>query len=51
MDAILAEIREADYDTVVLGRRGVSKKEEYIFGSVSHKLVREVAEISVWVVP
>jgi nucleotide-binding universal stress UspA family protein len=51
VDAILGEIREDDYDTIVLGRRGVSKKEEYIFGSVSQSLVREVVDISVWVVP
>ena len=51
VDAILAEIQEDEYDTIVLGRRGVSKKEEYIFGSVSQRLVREVVDISVWVVP
>lgn len=50
VDAILGETRSGDYDTIVLGRRGMSKKEEYIFGSVTNRIVREVSDISVWVV-
>jgi nucleotide-binding universal stress UspA family protein len=51
VDAILAEKERGDYDTIVLGRRGMSKREEYIFGSVTNRLIREVSDISVWVVP
>ncbi|MFP4476017.1 MAG: universal stress protein [Desulfatibacillaceae bacterium] len=49
-DALLKEKKEGGYDTMVLGRRGMSKKEEYIFGSVTNHLIREAANISVWVV-
>jgi hypothetical protein len=37
------------FDTLVLGRRGVSKREEYIFGSVTTSLIRGAADICVWV--
>mgnify|MGYP005870871527 CR=1 FL=1 len=50
VDAILEEAGSGGYDTIVLGRRGMSKKEEYIFGSVTSRIVREVHEASVWVV-
>ena len=51
VEAILQEMENGDYDTIVLGRRGMSKKEEYIFGSVTNRLVREIEDSSVWVVP
>ena len=47
---LLAEKDRDGYDTLVVGRRGVSKREEYIFGSVTTRLVREAADICVWVV-
>ena len=50
VDTILHEATTGGYDTIVLGRRGMSKKEEYIFGSVTSRIVREVHEASVWVV-
>ena len=50
VEALLKEKEEDNYDTIILGRRGVSKKEEYIFGSVTNRLIREMADISVWVV-
>lgn len=50
VDTILGESKTGDYDTIVLGRRGMSKKEEYIFGSVTSRVVREVDHASVWVV-
>ena len=47
----LLEERARDrYDTLVVGRRGMSKREEYIFGSVTASLVREAADVCVWVV-
>ena len=47
---LLEEKERGDYDTLVLGRRGVSKREEYIFGSVTTSLIRGAADICVWVV-
>ncbi|HSL17490.1 MAG TPA: universal stress protein [Methylomirabilota bacterium] len=47
---LLAEKERDGYDTLVLGRRGMSKREEYIFGSVTTRLVRDAADICVWVV-
>ncbi len=49
-DLILKEVREGGYSTVVVGRRGVSKREEFLFGSVSSKVVREAHQCTVWVV-
>lgn len=49
-DLILRELREGGYSTVVVGRRGVSKREEFLFGSVSSKVVREAHHCTVWVV-
>lgn len=50
VEALLEEKDRDEYDTIILGRRGMSKKEEYIFGSVTNRLVREMGDISVWVV-
>lgn len=35
---------------MVIGRRGVSKAEEFLFGSVSNKLVYHAKAHTVWVV-
>lgn len=49
-DTLLEEKASDAYDTIVLGRRGMSKREEYIFGSVATSLIREASDVSVWVV-
>lgn len=49
-DAILAEKHQGGYETVVVGRRGVSRKEEFMFGSTSARVVRESGPQAVWVV-
>jgi len=36
--------------TIVIGRRGVSKKEEFLFGSTSSKVVRSGKNCAVWVI-
>lgn len=41
---------EGDYGTVVIGRRGVSKAEEFLFGSVSTKVMHLAKDCAVWVV-
>ncbi len=49
-ELIMAEQTAGGYDTVVIGRRGMSKKEEFLFGSVSSKVVREAKHCTIWVV-
>jgi nucleotide-binding universal stress UspA family protein len=49
-ELILHELQAGGYDTVVIGRRGVSKREEFLFGSVSNRIVREAKNCAVWVV-
>ncbi|MFP4193745.1 MAG: universal stress protein [bacterium] len=46
-------IAEADsgYDTVVIGRRGVSALQDFLFGSVSHKVLNGVKNAAVVTVP
>ncbi|WP_031485311.1 universal stress protein [Maridesulfovibrio frigidus] len=47
---ILRIREEGDYDTLVVGRRGVSKAEEFLFGSVSTKVVQSAVDCTVWVI-
>ncbi len=47
---ILDEQKSLEYGTLVLGRRGLSKSEEFLFGSVSSKIVRDAQNCTVWVV-
>jgi nucleotide-binding universal stress UspA family protein len=47
---ILRVLKEEDYGTAVIGRRGVSKAEEFLFGSVSTKIIHSAKDCTVWVV-
>lgn len=47
---ILRIREEGGYETIVIGRRGVSKAEEFLFGSVSTKIVQSAIDCTVWVV-
>ncbi|MGE4299926.1 MAG: universal stress protein [Desulfovibrionaceae bacterium] len=47
---ILSILKEEGFGTVVVGRRGVSKAEEFLFGSVSSKIIHHAKGCSVWVV-
>jgi nucleotide-binding universal stress UspA family protein len=49
-DLILAEQQGGAYQTIVVGRRGLSRKEEFLFGSVSSFVVRNARECAVWVI-
>jgi len=49
-DVILTKQKECECDTVVLGKRGISKAEEFLFGSVSNAVVRASHDFTVWVV-
>jgi nucleotide-binding universal stress UspA family protein len=47
---ILSEAEAGDYDTIVLGRRGMGRVRQFFIGSVSHKVVQHAAGRTVWVV-
>ncbi|MBN2140235.1 MAG: universal stress protein [Desulfovibrionaceae bacterium] len=47
---ILRIQQEGGFGTVVIGRRGVSKAEEFLFGSVSNKIIHAAKGCTVWVV-
>jgi nucleotide-binding universal stress UspA family protein len=49
-ECILAERDETEYSTIVLGRQGLSRKEEFLFGSISSKVVTHARNCAVWVV-
>ncbi len=48
--AIMEEAEKGEYDTILVGRRGLSKVEEFIMGRVSNKVVHMAKERTVWVV-
>ncbi|SIO35004.1 universal stress protein [Halodesulfovibrio marinisediminis] len=47
---ILAIQKEGNHGTIVIGRRGISKEEEFLFGSVSSELLRRFTECALWVI-
>lgn len=47
---ILREITEGGFGTVVVGRRGMSRAEQFIFGSVSSKILQNARDCTVWLV-
>jgi nucleotide-binding universal stress UspA family protein len=47
---IVKEARENGYGTVVLGKRGVSRLKEFVFGSVTRKVLNNMTGLSVWLV-
>lgn len=47
---ILMERDETGYSTIVVGRQGLSRSEEFLFGSVSSKIVNHARKCTVWVV-
>lgn len=47
---IMFEAQEGKYNTIVVGRRGVSAIKEFMFGSISNKVVSFVRNCTVWVV-
>lgn len=49
-ECILAERDDTEYSTLVIGRKGLSPKEEFLFGSISGKIVRIAKNCTVWVV-
>jgi nucleotide-binding universal stress UspA family protein len=49
-ECILEELEQSEYGTIVVGRQGLSRKEEFLFGSVSSKIVGHARNCAVWVV-
>jgi len=47
---ILKEAKEGQYDTIAIGRRGISATRAFLFGSVSSKVVQFAKNCTVWVV-
>jgi nucleotide-binding universal stress UspA family protein len=47
---ILSERDGTGYSTIVLGRQGLSRSEEFLFGSISSKIVNHARKCTVWVV-
>ena len=49
-DAVLSIRKQGKYGTVVVGKRGVSKAEEFLFGSISNALAKNSKGFSAWIV-
>jgi len=49
-DCIMKEQEEMKCCTIVIGRRGISKKEEFIFGSTSNRIIHEARKCAVLVI-
>lgn len=50
-EVILAELKKSGASTLVIGRRGISKKEEFIYGSTSNRLLHAAkGSAALWVV-
>lgn len=49
-NAIIEEAEKGGYDTIVVGRRGLGKVEEFIMGRVSSKVLHMAKDKTVWIV-
>ena len=49
-DTLLEVRQKGDFGTVVTGKRGVSKAEEFLFGSISNTLARHCNDFTSWIV-
>ncbi len=49
-ECILAEREKDCSTTIVVGRQGFSRSEEFLFGSISNKIVNHARNCTVWVV-
>ena len=48
--AIVHEAKQGGYGTIVVGRRGLSKVQEFFMGRVCNKVIQLAKEHTVWVV-
>ena len=49
-ECILSEREKLHCGTIVVGRQGLSRSEEFLFGSISSKIVTHARNCTVWVV-
>lgn len=49
-ECILHEAEALQAETIVVGRKGVSRREEFLFGSVSTRIIHEAKDCTLWVV-
>lgn len=49
-ECIISERDNMNCSTLVVGRKGLSYKEEFLFGSISGKIIRTATNCAVWVV-
>lgn len=47
---ILKEAKKGRYDTIVVGRRGLTATKAFFFGSISSKIIQHAKNCTVWVV-
>jgi 2,4-dienoyl-CoA reductase-like NADH-dependent reductase (Old Yellow Enzyme family)/nucleotide-binding universal stress UspA family protein/Tfp pilus assembly protein PilZ len=47
---ILGELKTGDYGSIVLGRRGMSRTQQLLFGSISNYIVHHAKNCGVWVI-
>jgi len=47
---IVEEAEKGEYDTILVGRKGLSKVEEHTMGRVSHRVIHMAKDKTVWVV-
>ena len=47
---ILDEIEKGEYGSIILGRRGVSRAKQLLFGSISNYIVHHAKNCGVWVI-
>ncbi|MCB2186647.1 MAG: universal stress protein [Deltaproteobacteria bacterium] len=47
---LMDEQKKGGFGTMVVGRRGLSKAEEFLFGSVSNTVIHRAVDCCVWVV-
>lgn len=48
--AVVEEANAGGYDTIIVGRRGLSKVKEFFIGRVSNKVIQMAREKAIWVV-
>ena len=49
-DDIIKEAKQKGYGTIVMGRRGISGFKEFVFGSVTKRILNQAAGFVVWIV-
>lgn len=47
---IIEEAKRGGYDTVVLGKRGISMLRDFMFGSVACKVIHHIEGCTIWIV-